>query len=565
MRSIRSRVTFVMFVVVAFTCFVFIPGSPGQDTKEPPKPPASRARPIPAVDFHIPWMGMKIFAMHAESNKPVLGKPTAPASDLRYFYLPLMAFQKKGTGELDVAATDEGEVTLPIIYDSEEARQAVRDYLVKEKLIPADSMPGQIMTVAAKVWYLESPPGYEPRVRFGPYENFQFGMKGKLTTRLSPDHARKFVTDLKAGKIELHPTIVFDGYAYQDNTVVVYADDILTSDQYKKLTGPGGKGFVGRHQVARIAREACLTRGVAVTTEYHDSDFNDLVTKLVANFAKKESKPMANWEAVEKFFKDADWDPNDFKADLIEAAKMNQNKEFRETFSQEIEKASSGGGGGGLSFSIGAYSIGLNGNGQSADSEKSKVFRDVLDKWSISNEWNGKMYIPKSIDVYTLNSASIRQTSSFAVGKRKKTVSDGILTVAVNPNDNVLHSKATPAYEEKLAELARRKTKRVAVYIRGGPKAEAVPGNEGIQQITCDPKIQLSEKDPAFEQFEIRGPWKKPREVWIAPFQVQSRFVEGVTGQINPVVQNGKVYLVLSGVKPEMNWTGIWIYVEDEE
>jgi hypothetical protein len=96
-------------------------------------------------------MGMELFAIHAESNRPVLGRPTAPASDLRYFYLPLMAFQRNGTGELDVTVSDDGEITLPLVYDSEEARQAVRDYLVNEKLIPPDSMRGQVMTVAARV------------------------------------------------------------------------------------------------------------------------------------------------------------------------------------------------------------------------------------------------------------------------------------------------------------------------------------------------------------------------------------------------------------------------------
>ncbi len=335
------------------------------------------------------------------------------------------------------------------------------------------------MTVAAKMWRLETAPGYEPRVAFGPYENFQFGMKGQLHTRLAPDQAAKFVDDLKAGNVELQATLVFDGYTYQENTVVVYADDLLNSDLYKKLTGPGGKGFVGRHQVARIAREACLTRGVAVTTEYNDPDFSELVKNLVANFAKAESKPVADWDAAEKFFKDAGWDPNDFKADLIEAAKMNQNKEFRDTFSQEIEKAGGGSGG----FSFGPFSIG--GAGQS--SEKNKLFKEVLDKWLISSEWNGKQYVAKSIDVYTLNAASIRQTSAFAVGQRKKTVSDGVLTAAVNPNDNVLHTNASPAFEEKMDELTRQ------LNVLSHTKLEAVIGSD--QSILGTPELKEDNKD----------------------------------------------------------------------
>ena len=446
MIPIRSRITLAAFAV-ALVFLASISGMPGQDTKEPAKGPVSRARPIPSVDFHIPWMGMKIYGMHAESNKPVLGRPTAQASDLRYFYLPLMAFQKKGTGELDVSVSDDGDILLPLIYDSEAARQTVRDYLVKEKLIPADSVAGQVMTVAAKMWYLETAPGYEPHVRFGPYENFHFPMKGQLFTRLSPDQGRKFATDLKAGKVELQATIVFEGYTYKENTVVVYADDILSSNQYKKLTGPGGKGFVGRHQVARIGREACLTRGVAVTTEYHDPDFNDLVKSLIANHAQKETKAVADWNAVEAFFKEAGWDPNDLKADLIEASKYNENKEAREKFNSDINTSFEHKGQVGWS----ALSIAGSWNYQSNE----KIARDVFSKWGLQTEFAGKKFIAKSIDVYSLNEAKIRQSSAFEVGKRKKTVSDGILTIAVNPKDNALHTMATPVYEERLANLAR--------------------------------------------------------------------------------------------------------------
>src|SRR4051794_18604382 len=81
----------------ALACVVWLSPTQGQD-KETPRSPVGRARPIPSVDFHVPCMGMKIFGMHAESNKPVLGKPTAQVSDLRYFYLPLLAFQKKANG-----------------------------------------------------------------------------------------------------------------------------------------------------------------------------------------------------------------------------------------------------------------------------------------------------------------------------------------------------------------------------------------------------------------------------------------------------------------------------------
>jgi hypothetical protein len=38
-------------------------------------------------------------------------------------------------------------------------------------------------------------------------------MKGQLHTRLVPDHARKFASDLKTDQVEMQLTIVFDGYS----------------------------------------------------------------------------------------------------------------------------------------------------------------------------------------------------------------------------------------------------------------------------------------------------------------------------------------------------------------
>ncbi len=453
----RSRLALAAAGVAGLVAVLTVlPRAPGQDVTEPPAPPVSRNRPIPVIDFQFSWMGMKIQGMHAEGNKPILGKPTAPAADLRYYYLPLMAFIKNGAGELDVSANDQGEVTLPLIMDSDEARQAFRDYLIEKKQASPEVTTAQVMTVSAKEWYLETTPGYEPRVRFGPYFHYQFGLKDQLHTRLSPDDARKFVEDLKAGQVSLNATIAFEGYSNQDDFAVITSEDLLTTEEYKKLTGPGGPGFVGRNQVARIAYEACLKRGVIVTTEYQDADFAALVKNIVDGVAKPDvaNKVVADWAAVQKDFNEWGWDPDAFKADLTEAAKRSENKELHDSFAQEIESDTASKGSGGLGLNIfKVVELDLGGSGEGSDKEKSKVCRDVLDKWGIQTDWGGKKYVPKSIDVYTLNTGSFRRTDSFAVGMRRKTVGEGVLTVSIDGNNNVLHAKATPAYEEKLAKL----------------------------------------------------------------------------------------------------------------
>jgi hypothetical protein len=120
-------------------------------TPAPIAPVAGRTpKPLPRTDFHIPWMGMKIFAMHADTNMPdASGKPTAAPEARRYYYLPLFAFEKNALGEVQVTV-EGGAIKLAIIYDSDEVRKAVRKYLVDEKLIPADAMAGQVQTVAAE-------------------------------------------------------------------------------------------------------------------------------------------------------------------------------------------------------------------------------------------------------------------------------------------------------------------------------------------------------------------------------------------------------------------------------
>lgn len=444
MRRVRSPKLLAVFLVAGlFAVIGLLSGVLAQGAK----PPVGRARPIPVVDFRIPWNGTVILGMHADTNRPVLGRPDPSVlpSDLRYYSVPLFAFVRKGTGELDVTVTDRGEITLPMVYDSEAARLAVRDYLVNQKLIPLGSMAGQVQTVAARVWYLETAPGYEPHVRFGPYENFQFPAKGQLSTRLSAESAQKFVADLRAGTVELHPTVVFDGYSYQDNSLVISADDIINSQQYKKLVGAGGEGKVGRHQIARILREACVIRNIAVTTEYHDRDFDELVMTIVKEYAAKESRPTADWDKVEAFFKAEGWDPTDFKADLIEASKFNENRVARDQFSTDVNKSFGGSASAGIKLFSGSASFNHSSN--------EKAAREVFSKWGIQTEFKGAKFIPKSIDIFALNAAKIRTQGTFAVGKRMKTTSDGILRVAVTSRDNVLHDKATPAYEERLEQL----------------------------------------------------------------------------------------------------------------
>jgi hypothetical protein len=126
--------------------------------------PAARTRPLPVKDFDVPLPDspVKLIGLNAESNRPVLGRPTVPVMDRRYYYLPLFALQEDEKGELQVTATGAGDIVLPIVFERGDLRRIFREHLEKEKLLDHTATEGQIQIISAKVFYIETDPSYVP-------------------------------------------------------------------------------------------------------------------------------------------------------------------------------------------------------------------------------------------------------------------------------------------------------------------------------------------------------------------------------------------------------------------
>lgn len=420
------------------------------------------SRPLINYDFFIqsPDLGStRLIGLQAESNLPdTAGHPTVPSRDRRYYYLPPISFQKKD-GQLLVSANAEGEISMSIYWDRADTRRIMKDYLNTHNLLGENADEGQIQIVSARALSIETPPEYTPRIVFGPYENVYFtNYNGILNATAYPPLAKKFVDDLKAGRISLTVRIALEGYDFQQNIAVITFDDVSDTRYYKKLAGPSGPAWISRNQIASVASEAATSRDIAITTEFDDPDFDKLVVALLATMDKREEQLTNKWKSLDDFFTREGWDPEDFRADLITRSKLDRNSEYSDKFRQDLKKVASdrtkGGG-----FSFGLFGVNIidadkRGEEKKYNEWEQKVARDVLDKWSMHYEEEGKRIIPKSVTVYRNDFSQMRTTGTFRVGQRKRFRSNAIKEYFVNPVSDVLQVEAKMPFEVRQSELA---------------------------------------------------------------------------------------------------------------
>jgi hypothetical protein len=425
---------------------------------------SGRFRPLVRNDYLIqdPELGAtRLIGLQAESNAPdALGNPTVPSRDRRYFYLPPIAL-KASEGELLVSATADGAITLPLFWDRPETRRIFEKHLVKYNLLAERANEGQILIVTARAIRIETPPGYVPHVVFGPLENFNFNdYQGIMTANAAPGLAQKFVEDLKKGRFQLSAKIALEGYDFQQNNAVITFEDIADTHYYKNLVGPGGPGRISRHQMANVANEAAASRDIVLTTEFDDPDFRQLVSDLLATVEKKEDNLTNNWSSLDEFFTREGWDPEDFRADLITRSKLDRNSEYASKLRDDVRSVASdkrkGGG-----FSFGLFGVNLINAETPGENEGYREWarsltREVLDKWSIKYDEEGKRIIPKSVTAYRNDFSQIRAKGTFRIGQRKRFRSEAIEEIGIHPLYDVLQSPAKMPFEVRQAELARR-------------------------------------------------------------------------------------------------------------
>lgn len=153
----------------------------------------------------------------------------------------------------------------------------------------------------------------------------------------------------------------------------------------------------------------------------------------------------------------------------------------------------------------------------------------MLEKYSINTDFKGEKWIPKSIDVYSLNTATVKQTASFELGSRKKMVSDGVLTVTITTKENVMHPKATPTCEEEIANLKAKvdslKSRLPRVLVHCNPVVLAVqpPNTERLYLVGASKVVKVAGDGKA----ESKPP--RFRVTFDKPFKTQ-KYVAVVSG-----------------------------------
>ncbi len=218
----------------------------------------------------------------------------------------------------------------------------MKDYLNQHHLLDQDADEGQIQIVSARALRIETPPEYTPQIVFGPYENVYFtNYDGILYAKAYPPLAKKFVEDLKKGRISLAAHIALEGYDFQQDLAVITFDDVSDTHYYKNLAGPSGPAWISRNQIANVASEAATSRDIWITTEFDDQDFDKLVLALLATMDKRDEQLTNKWKSLDDFFTREGWDPEDFRADLITRSKLDRNSEYSDKFRQDLKNVAS--------------------------------------------------------------------------------------------------------------------------------------------------------------------------------------------------------------------------------
>ena len=194
------------------------------------------------------------------------------------------------------------------------------------------------------------------------------------------------------------------------------AEYAQAADFDKDLSGTGGEGNVTRDQAIKLADK--MTSKVAENITCSDPGWATYIHGQLINRLGGEKvslDPKNGWEQLDQYMK---LDEDSFKADVTEETKDIKKKAVRDLVSEATSEASSragsqsGSGGGAVGW--GPFMASVSGSFAEADSttktEATKEFSDIMRKSGILAEWDGKKYIPKSVEVY--NVANMRRNLS---------------------------------------------------------------------------------------------------------------------------------------------------------
>ena len=243
-----------------------------------------------------------------------------------------------------------------------------------------------------------------------------FREKGEIPVHFylsSSDKAKGFVEDLQRGTVSLVFEYAFAGVSDESCTARLEASQIQDIDLFKEVMGEGAKGKVARRQVVDLIDQiASRWKLVSRCADYAMA--SELAESMVDVLDTAETLAIADFDDLDK---QVTMDPDSFKPDVetgIKKLKKTVTRDrLEDAWSRAYSEAKSEASQRGVAFGIGAVlkkipiKLGFGASGSEAkDSSEASAsamrnFQDILRKEGISTEWNGKRFIPKSVEVYS--------------------------------------------------------------------------------------------------------------------------------------------------------------------
>lgn len=242
----------------------------------------------------------------------------------------------------------------------------------------------------------------------------------------SREEAESFVRDLEAGNDQLSLNYQFAGVSDEVCKATYEEQSTRNLDKFKEVVGEGGEGRVARHQVASIAD--ALVHSGRISARCSDLESAEsLTTRLMDRLSEFTNLEVAGWEELEGTIA---IDAEDLKADIVDSveilSKSVERDQLLAAFAEataetktvagegSVDSAREGGGEAGgeiakvasaklKSFIKWSDKVGLSLAGSKSESTANarKLYQDTLAKKGVHVDWDGKKFIPKSVDVYS--------------------------------------------------------------------------------------------------------------------------------------------------------------------
>ena len=217
----------------------------------------------------------------------------------------------------------------------------------------------------------------------------------------------KLISDLEKDVTQLLFRYTFSAISDEICTAKFESRGVQDIDLFKKVKGKGREGLVARQQVVNIADE--LVAQEIFTIRCADGgSLADLTDILMERLATQETRTVASWEDLDRLIA---FDPDSFKADMTTALRTVEKevdrKQALDAMSEAMSAAQSQAIAGGFEVGYSLFSAKAEASFADASSESKagarKTFTDALKKMGMSVDWDGKKFVPKTVDVHSVS------------------------------------------------------------------------------------------------------------------------------------------------------------------